>query len=125
VQLQQDVRDLQREVLQQTRRIETLEQQLAQTRTGAGSRLLVPAGPKSLDASPLWLTIANWDRLRTGATELDVIAALGPPTAVRRSEDGTRQTLLYSLEIAAGGFLSGQVVLSDHRVLEVQKPALK
>jgi len=42
VQLQQDVRDLQREVLQQTRRIETLEQQLAQTRTGAGSRLLVP-----------------------------------------------------------------------------------
>jgi hypothetical protein len=128
IQMEQDVRDLQRTVQQQSQRIDNLERELAQARgkpylagrmNGNGRPLT------SSDASTQWLTMANWDRVRNGASELDVIAVLGPPTAVRKSDDGTRQTLLYSLEITAGGFLSGQVVLDDHHVVEVQKPALK
>jgi hypothetical protein len=29
------------------------------------------------------------------------------------------------MELEAGGFLSGQVIVVDHRVLEVHKPTLK
>ncbi|HYM34243.1 MAG TPA: hypothetical protein VET48_02545 [Steroidobacteraceae bacterium] len=129
IQLQQDVRDLQQEVQQQSRRIDALERELAQARASSASvGSAKPAGgakTPTADASRAWLTIANWDRVHTGTTELDVIAALGPPTAIRKSADGARQTLLYSLEIAAGGFLVGQVVLSDHRVIEVLKPMLQ
>jgi len=128
IQMEQDVRDLQRIVQQQSQRIDNLERELAQARGRpyAGARVTGNGRPlTSTDASTEWLTIANWDRVRNGASELDVIAALGPPTAVRKSEDGKRQTLLYSLEITAGGFLSGNVVLDDHHVVEVQKPALR
>jgi hypothetical protein len=125
-QLEQDVRDLRVEMQQQARRIETLEAQLSQSRSGT---LTMPKGSVGrakppADISAPWLTISNWDRIRAGTPELDVIGALGPPTAVRKAE-GSKQTLLYSLEIAAGGFLSGQVVLEDHKVVDVQKPTLK
>jgi hypothetical protein len=127
VQLEQDVRDLKQEVQRQSRRIDALEQELIQVRasaSGAAKSNLGNAAGRNPDASRAWLTIANWDRVHTGTTELDVIAALGPPTAVRKS-GGIQQTLLYSLDISAGGFLVGQVVLSDHRVIEVRKPALQ
>jgi len=126
-QLEQDVRDLQRTVQQQSRRIETIERELAQARPGVPvpNAMIGHARVLNPESSPAWLNIANWDRVHTGTMELDVIAALGPPNAVRKSEDGLRQTLLYSAEITAGGFLSGQVVLADHRVVDVQKPTLK
>jgi len=126
VQLQQDVRDLQHAVQLQARRIETLEQELARSRSAAPSFSQSSSSVRTEGATvPLWLTISNWDRVHIGSVELDVIGALGPPSAIRKSDDGARQTLLYSLEIAAGGFLTGQVILNDHRVVQVQKPALK
>jgi hypothetical protein len=127
VQLEQDVRDLKQQVQQQSRRIDALEQELRQARantSGAAKSNIGNEASRSADPSRTWLNIANWDRVRTGTTELDVIAALGPPTAVRKP-GGAQQTLLYSLEIAAGGFLVGEVVLSDHRVIEVRKPVLQ
>ena len=123
MQLEQEVRALQRLVDQQARRIDALEAAMRQPR----SRL--PATPsttvvKTSDAGA-WLKSANWDKVQVGMSASDVIGVLGPPITVRKSENGNTQTLFYTLELEAGGFLSGHVVIIDERVLEIHKPALK
>lgn len=122
-QMEQDIRELKRQVDQQARRIENLESELARSRAS----LAPPPGRPgaAADVSRTWLNIANWDRLKPGMAELDVIALLGPPSTLRKAPDGNAQTLLYALEIGVGSFLSGSVTLIDKRVSEVSKPALK
>jgi hypothetical protein len=123
-QLEQDVRELQRQTQQQARRIDTLEQQLARATINlpASSNNAANAGDRG---SAIWLSIANWDRVKPGMTELEVLKLIGPPTTLRKSPDGKTQSLLYALELGAGSFLSGVVTMADGRVQEVQKPALK
>lgn len=123
-QIEQDLRELKREVERQVRRIEYLESEVARSR----ATLTPPpgrAGPTSSDSSPAWFNIANWDQVKPGATELEVIGLLGPPSTLRRAPDGNSQTLLYAFEIGVGGFLVGSVTLIDKRVSEVSKPALQ
>jgi outer membrane protein assembly factor BamE (lipoprotein component of BamABCDE complex) len=120
-----DVRALQLLVDQQVRRIDALESALRLSRAGR-SPPSTPAPPatKSADTGA-WLQNANWDKLRPGMSEADVVRVLGPPTTTRKSENGNAQTLFYALELDAGGFLSGNVVIADQKLLEFHKPALK
>ncbi len=122
--LEQDILELQRQVRQQDRRIEALERELATAPRGSGS---VPAGNRAANSSlpGTWMQIANWDRLKPGMPELDVVQALGPPTSLRSAEDGSRKTLYYAMEIGTGSFLIGTVVIAGQRIVEIQKPTFR
>src|SRR5689334_4587399 len=83
-QLESDVRALQRTVDMQNQRIDRLESGIRAP--GAGSAPPTVVTPRAADSSPAWLVSTNWDKLRPGMKELDVIALLGRPTSVRSDE---------------------------------------
>jgi hypothetical protein len=141
--MQQDVSELKRVVQQQEMRLQAMEQELADVRaaSGAAPTARASAGGGSLatssssalssagvvrqpSARPTWLDTADWDKLKPGTAELDVVRILGVPNSLR-SADTNRQVLYYAVEIGTGRFLSGTVTLIDHRVSEVQKPTIK
>ena len=118
-QLDQDVRDLRRQVQEQQRQIDTLRTQLA--------RPAVPAPAKPVVAPTTdpdtWVDASKWQRIRPGMSELEVIGVLGRPTSMRAQEG--RRVLLYAMEIGSSGFLGGSVTFRDSVVVEVQRPVLK
>ena len=120
--LEQEVRNLQRQVSALSRRVDEL------TRPGA----VVPAARPSPAVSPAadpsgWLDAAKWRRLRPGMNELEVVSLLGPPTSMR-DVDGSR-VLFYALEVgspeAPSGYLGGSVVFRERAVVEVRTPTLQ
>jgi hypothetical protein len=127
-QLEQEVRELQRLVQQQTNRINSLEYSLRQSRvtiTASPERAIATETSGSKEGASLaWQNGVRWDRLKTGMTEDEVIRILSAPTSARAASDGSR-ILFYSVELEAGGFLSGQVILRERKVVEVQRPTLK
>jgi hypothetical protein len=119
IKLEQDVRQLERQVHALQRQVEALRTRSGPSSAASAQRDGQPAQP----ASDAWLSAANWDRIRPGMSELEVIETLGPPASMRPSEDG--RVLLYALEIGPGGFLSGSVTLKRREVVAVQRPVLK
>ena len=117
-QMEQDIRDLKRQVQTLTRQIEELRRVPANP--GAG-RELSPS--PNLPASTSWVDLSRWNRLRPGMSEMEVLSSLGPPTTMR-DENGAK-VLRYALEISSGGFLSGSVTLRDRTVVDVRKPSLQ
>ena len=126
IKLEQDVRALEQQVRE-------LSRQVAELQRGSGR-----PGDQSTDQSTsmdrrapavtgtsLWLDAKNWDRVRIGMSELQVIEILGPPTSLRGGADASSRTLLYALEIGTANFLGGQVKLEERRVTQVEKPTLK
>jgi hypothetical protein len=126
--LQQDVLELKRVNQQLERRIESLERQTAGQGGQTAPATTPRSGPSGVapgDATALrWMNIAEWDRIKPGMAELEVIRILGVPNSLRDAGPG-RQVVFYALEIGTGRFLSGSVTLAEHRVAEVQKPTLK
>lgn len=121
-QLQQDVRDLQRQVRAQASQIEALRARLALPGPPgvAPGRSLPREAPAAGDA---WLDARKWERVRAGMPELEVIALLGPPTSMRANAD--ERVLLYAMEIGSSGFLGGSVTMRGRVVAEVQTPVLR
>lgn len=122
IKLEQDMRNLERQVQGLSRQVEELKQQL----TRAGERSTAPARSSARPAaasSTAWLDAANWERLRVGMTELEMISLLGPPSSMR--QEGEERILLYAMEIGSSGFLSGSVGLQDRAVVHVSRPVLK
>jgi predicted RNase H-like nuclease (RuvC/YqgF family) len=122
-QLESEVNRLQRELDEQSRRIDELER-------GARTGALTPRGPATPpaereDRSPAWLLSTNWDRVKPGMKELDVIALLGRPTSVRADADGKRRSLMYAMELGPNAILAGSVSLGDTGVAEIHKPVLR
>jgi hypothetical protein len=120
-QLENEVMRLQREIDAQSSRIDGLERSL---RIGPSAAPAV-AMPRPADNSPAWLVTANWDRVRPGMKDLEVIAVLGRPTSVRTEEDGKSHTLLYALELGPNAVLAGNVRIGDAGVAEINRPTLK
>ena len=125
-QLEQDVRDLQRQVRAQAQQIDELRIQLGRPAvpprvpsTGATSA----TSATSANSVGTWVDGSRWQRIKTGMTELEVIGLLGPPTSMR-AKDSDR-VLLYAMEIGSSGFLSGSVTLRDRVVQGIQVPALR
>jgi len=116
-QMEQEIRDLKRNVQTLTRQIEELRR--LQAMPGVKR---VPSSPTAA-ASTDWVDQSKWNHLRPGMSEMEVLSSLGPPTTMR-DENGAK-VLRYALEISSGGFLSGSVTLRDRVVVEVQKPALQ
>ena len=121
IKLEQDMRNLERQVQGLTREVADLRSRLA--RSGE-QRPLSRASGHTQPASFDWLSAANWDRVRPGMSELEVISILGPPTSMRPAEEDGR-VLLYALEIGSNGFLSGSVTFEDQQVAAVERPTLK
>jgi hypothetical protein len=120
IKLEQDMRNLERQVQTLQRQLDEVRGQLGRS----GDRTARPVTQGSTaQGSQAWLNAANWDRVRNGMSELEVISLLGPPTSMRQ-DDQTR-VLLYAMEIGSGGFLSGSVSLQDRAVTDVSRPVLK
>jgi hypothetical protein len=124
MQLEQDVRNLRREVQLLSRQVAGLQAQ--PVRPADRSPSTPPTTTGSMDGglvTTTWVDASKWERLRPGMTELEVIGLLGPPTSMRAQ--GNERVLLYALEIGTSGFLGGSVTLRDRSVAEVQKPLLR
>jgi hypothetical protein len=119
IKLEQDVRNLERQVGVLSRQIDELSGRLSRS----GEHPVPPRASAAEPPSSAWLVASNWDRIRPGMSELEVINVLGRPASIRVADDG--RVLLYALEIGTNGFLSGSVTLKDRRVAEVEKPVLK
>jgi hypothetical protein len=121
IKLEQDVRRLEQQVRDLSREIADLRRQTGAPALSA-PRDQEKAAPSS--AQP-WLQAKNWQRVRVGMTELEVINVLGPPTSTRVAADGVGRTLFYALEIDTGSFLGGSVELQNRRVAKIDTPILK
>lgn len=124
-QLEGDVQRLERDIQAQARRIDQLEQSVR----GASTQPLLTS-PSLLrqntgESSPAWLVSTNWDRLKPGMKDIDVIALLGRPTAVRKEDDGKKHVLLYALELGPNAVLAGNVELTESGVAQVNRPVLR
>ena len=120
-QLENEVLRLQREIDMQNQRIERLE---SSTRSPGSSPPVVVA-PRAADSSPAWLVSTNWDKLRTGMKELEVIALLGRPTSVRSDENAKTHTMIYAMDLGPNAFLAGNVQFGDAGVAEINRPTLR
>lgn len=118
IRLEQDVRDLERQVT-------TLQREVAELRrrTGATPPTSVPLGEDRSAPSDTWVDANKWQKLKLGASEMEVIELLGRPTSMRG--EGDKRMLLYAMEIGSSGFLSGSVTLEDRKVVAIEMPALK
>ena len=117
--LEQEVRNVQRQLAVLSRQVDALATQPKRL----ASQPAEPRGAAPVADSPPWLNAMKWRALHPGMSELEVIGALGPPTSMRE-EDGAR-VLLYAMEIGAAGFLGGSVKLRDRTVAEVHLPTLQ
>ena len=116
-QLEQEVRELKRQMLTLSRQVDELKRTRLPVTSGA------PAVQPAPEPGTRWIDAARWQKVTVGMKELDVLALLGPPTSTR--EDGGARLLFYALEIQPGGFLSGSVTLRDRVVSEVRRPELR
>jgi hypothetical protein len=121
-QLENEVMRLQREIDAQNMRIERLE---SSARTPGSVSLPPTTSSRAADSSPAWLVGTNWDKLRTGMKELDVIALLGRPSSVRTDDSAKTHTLFYAMELGPNQFLTGNVRFGDAGVAEINRPTLK
>ena len=124
-QLESDVQRLERDLQAQSRRIDQLEQSVR----AAGTQPL-PTSPSLLrqstgEGSPAWLVSTNWDRVKVGMKDVDVIALLGRPTSVHKEDDGKKHVLLYALELGPSAVLAGNVEFTESGVAQVHRPALR
>lgn len=119
IKLEQDMRNLERQVSELSRQLAALQRRDGQPAVSPSRA----SAPVSAD-SPAWLDARNWERIRDGMSELDVIQLLGKPASMR-DESGDSRTLLYAMEIGSSGFLSGSVQLKQRQVASVSKPVLK
>ena len=117
--LEQEVRNLQRQVMSMSRQIDELR-----TRPDRPVVRSTASGEAAAAASTdQWVDAKRWRQIRPGMSELEVIGVLGPPTSMRE-ENGVR-VLLYALEIGSSGFLGGSVTVRDREVTEVRRPVLQ
>jgi hypothetical protein len=110
----------------QARRIDELERVLRH-----GSRATSAESPAAVgeadDQAPRleWIAPARWRSLEPGMSTAEIIAKLGPPTAVRAGADPDQRVLLYTLELDVDAFLSGSVRIENDRAAAIEIPVLR
>jgi outer membrane murein-binding lipoprotein Lpp len=120
-QLEQDVRDLQRQLQALSRQIEA--QRTAPAANAAADTASRVRDLPRVPTAPAWVDATKWQRIQPGMGELEVLEILGPPTSMRQQQ--ADRVLLYAMEIGASGFLVGSVTLRDRSVASVQRPTLQ
>jgi len=121
-QLRTDVRTLEREVRELSRRLDQLQQAPRTSAVPPGATRLATAS----DPDPrAWLAPDKWDKVNPGMTAQQVILVLGAPVSMRPGDAPGTQTLFYTLPIGDTGFLTGSIRLRDDKVVDVKKPELR
>ncbi len=128
--LDQEVRQLQREVVTLTQLVNQLRNEVHRAATTVATAPLPAPGSARTAAPPQasavmarWVDAGRWQRLKVGMSELEVIGELGPPTSIR--SEGDAHILFYALELGPGAFLAGSIRLQDQAVTSIETPALK
>lgn len=120
--LRKEIRLLKKEITEQNKRIERLEQELINLK----NFLKLKAESKEIQSPVVystgsgWKEPSNWDRIRDGMSEKQVVSILGKPTSIEDS--GVFRTLFYQGEVSGSGYISGNVKLTDDRVYFINKP---
>jgi type II secretory pathway pseudopilin PulG len=125
-QIESEIQQLRRQIDEQGRRLQRLEDALGRAgvavpnadprRRPSGASLVQPG---SKGAQP-WHQPQAWDRVTKGMTAEEVTAVLGEPTAVE-SVDGFK-TMFYRGAAPGGASLDGIVNLRDERVVAIARP---
>jgi hypothetical protein len=131
--LEQEVRQLQREVSTLSQLVTQLRARIERPPAAPGGAAVAPpplASPSPTNppvrtalATDRWLDSSRWKSLKPGMSEVDVIDQLGPPTSARGTD--AERVLFYALEIGPASFLAGSVTLRDHAVSTIQPPVLR
>lgn len=104
-------------IADQERRIADLEKAVKALQAAAK-----PPAPQPIPApTPPWHSASNWDLIKTGMSEAQVIAILGPPTSVESVTD--MRTLYYQPDSHSSTTLNGNITLMDDRVTAMMPPA--
>lgn len=117
--LEQEVRNLQRDLQVLSRQVDALQNRPGQP---AGQ---ISVSPRSTPNPGLaqWVNASRWKQLHPGMSELEVISLLGPPTSIRDEAGG--RVLFYAMEIDSSAFLGGSVRMRDRALTEVHQPTLQ
>lgn len=124
--LESEIQQLRRQVDEQNRRIQRLEEALKQRgadRTAAPASRRPPPAPAptaAITGREPWQSTEAWDRVAKGMTSAEVAAILGSPTSVDAL--AALKTMFYRGTTAQGAELSGHVNLREDRVVAVSKP---
>jgi len=109
-QLEDDVKLLKQSIVKQGNRIETLERSLSNYNKNL---------PTESDTSDGWQNLTNWQSIKHGMSERQVISILGQST----SSIGLLpiRTIYYRGKVN-GSFVTGNIVFDDGRVMAVSIP---
>lgn len=114
--LVKEIDDLKQLTADQDKRIADLEKTVKMLQA-----LLVPV-PKPIPApTPAWTSASNWNLIKAGMSEAQVVDLLGPATRVQSVTDS--RTLFYEPDPRSSSTLSGSVTLKDDRVIAMSPPA--
>jgi len=114
--LTKETAQLKQRITDQEARIAELEKAVKILQSAAA-----PPKPEPIPApTPAWHRAANWTQIKTGMSEAQVVAILGPPTSVFSSID--QRTLLYAPDSNSTSTLTGSVTLVDDRVTAMTPP---
>jgi hypothetical protein len=119
--LEQEVRNVQRQVQVLTRQIDELRTRPDRLTPAASSP--GATSERSETTLPRWVDAQRWRQVRPGMNELDVINSLGPPNTIR--DEGGARVLFYAMELGSSRFLGGSVKLRQRAVVEVLSPTLQ
>ncbi|HET8691437.1 MAG TPA: hypothetical protein VFM30_04855 [Steroidobacteraceae bacterium] len=124
--LESEVQQLRRQVDEQARRIQRLEEAL-KVRSEGAAKASAPRrpSPATAPAAPVtgrepWHSAAAWNRVLPGMTSAEVAAILGAPTSV--DEFDALKTMFYRGTTGQGAELAGHVNLREDRVVAVSPP---
>ena len=127
-QLESEIQQIRRQIDEQNRRIQRLEDALTvRGESAIGAPQLrrssngAPAPASASNVRQLWHTPDAWTRVSPGMTSVQVTAILGQPTSVDAVD--ALKTMFYRGTTPDGVQLSGLVNLRDDRVVAVNKPA--
>lgn len=124
--LESEIQQLRRQVDEQNRRIQRLEEALKQRGAERGPapasrRPPAPAPVAAITGREPWQSAEAWARVAKGMTSAEVAAILGTPTSVDAL--AALKTMFYRGTTVQGAELSGHVNLREDRVVAVSKPA--
>ena len=113
--LTKETAQLKQQITDQEARIAELERAVKFLQSAA------PPMPAPIPSPTLaWHQPSKWSQIKTGMSEAEVVAILGPPTSVDSSID--QRTLLYAPDSKSTSALKGSVTLIDDRVSAMTPP---
>ena len=115
-QLEDDVKILKQSIVKQGNRINTLERQLSTTISPSNYNNKLPTEG---DTSGGWHNLTNWQRIKHGMSERQVISILGQSTSFTSLLPN--RTIYYRGKVN-GSFVTGNIDFEDDRVMRVHIP---